>query len=411
MTARKVSLQIHLWLGLASGLVVCILGITGCMYVFEDEIKPLVYKDRMFVAVPANAASLPLSQLKEAAQLALGKDKPLQSFEVPSEPDRTVAFRAFKSNPEGNTYFSKVKYYHTVFINPYTAQVVKVENTKTEFFRLVVMFHWNLWIEKNDIGQQIVGWSVVMFVVLLITGLVLWWPRNKKAMKNSFFVKWDAKKKRLNYDLHNVFGFYAVTFGLMVSLTGLVWAFDWFSDSATFIANGGKAVAKPKPILSDTTQAAGALPLDKVYAQALAATPAAHSHFVSIPADKKAAIFVTARMGRHTHYKSIRLMYDQYNAKLLSTKGFDSMNGGEKMRSLNYDLHIGSILGLPGKILAFFASLICASLPVTGFIIWWGKKKKQKKGAAKKTSVAKTSYPKRTSLSTVNMAEDQSKNG
>ncbi|MEM8966342.1 MAG: PepSY-associated TM helix domain-containing protein [Bacteroidota bacterium] len=49
MTTKKVIGQIHLWLGLASGLVVVILGVTGCIYVFIDEIKPLVYQDRMFV--------------------------------------------------------------------------------------------------------------------------------------------------------------------------------------------------------------------------------------------------------------------------------------------------------------------------------------------------------------------------
>jgi len=46
---------------------------------------------------------------------------------------------------------------------------------------------------------------------------------------------------------------------------------------------------------------------------------------------------------------------------------------------MNYDIHIGAVLGLPGKIMAFVASLIAASLPITGFIIWWGRKKKSKK--------------------------------
>ncbi|MFC3561839.1 PepSY domain-containing protein [Pedobacter jamesrossensis] len=48
---------------------------------------------------------------------------------------------------------------------------------------------------------------------------------------------------------------------------------------------------------------------------------------------------------------------------------------------MNYDIHVGSILGLTGKIMAFFASFIAASLPITGFIIWWGKKKKKKNAA------------------------------
>jgi uncharacterized iron-regulated membrane protein len=57
---------------------------------------------------------------------------------------------------------------------------------------------------------------------------------------------------------------------------------------------------------------------------------------------------------------------------------------------MNYDIHVGSILGLPGKFLAFFASLIGATLPVTGFIIWWvkGRKKKKPVAPARKAAVS-----------------------
>jgi uncharacterized iron-regulated membrane protein len=53
----------------------------------------------------------------------------------------------------------------------------------------------------------------------------------------------------------------------------------------------------------------------------------------------------------------------------------------DKLLRMNYDIHVGAILGLPGKILMFFASLICASLPITGFYIWWGRRNKKKRKA------------------------------
>ncbi|MBI3883672.1 MAG: PepSY domain-containing protein [Sphingobacteriales bacterium] len=371
--------QIHLWLGLASGIVVFILGLTGCIYLFEDQIKPIVYKERMEVAIPVNANKLPLSQLQQIAQQAVGKDKPLQGVEVPQEEGQTYAFSTLKTvkEPKPITYFGSIKYSYTVFVNPYTGKVVYIENSKYEFFRIIVMLHWSLLL-NNDIGKPIVGIAVLMFVFLLITGVILWWPRNKKAIKKSFFVKWDASKKRLNYDLHNIFGFYAVIFGLMVSLTGLMWAFEWFNHSVQYIANGGAAYEKPKPIFSDTTNITAIFPLDKIYALAQEKSPEANSFFISIPVDKKSAVSVNARIGNYSHYKSRRSQYDQYSAKLLKTQTYADRKGGEKLWSLNYDLHVGSILGLPGMILAFFASFICASLPVTGFIIWWGKKKKTK---------------------------------
>jgi uncharacterized iron-regulated membrane protein len=79
------------------------------------------------------------------------------------------------------------------------------------------------------------------------------------------------------------------------------------------------------------------------------------------------------------NYKSTQLQYDQHTEALLAFKSFEQMNNGERINAMNYDLHVGSIAGLPGKILAFCASLIAASLPVTGFLIWLGRKKKAQK--------------------------------
>ena len=51
---------------------------------------------------------------------------------------------------------------------------------------------------------------------------------------------------------------------------------------------------------------------------------------------------------------------------------------GEKWRTSNYAMHTGSIYGLPTKILASLISLFCAFLPISGFLIWWGRKRKKK---------------------------------
>lgn len=83
---------------------------------------------------------------------------------------------------------------------------------------------------------------------------------------------------------------------------------------------------------------------------------------------------------KHTNrFDDVSMQFDQYTAKLLKTTTYDDKNNGEKFQFINYDLHVGSILGIPGKILAFIASLVSASLPITGFLIWWGRNKKKKK--------------------------------
>ncbi len=388
MSLKKLIGTIHLWLGLASGLVVLIIGLTGCLYAFIDEIRPVVYHQRMFVTVPENAVMLPIQELKAKAQIALGEKYQIQNAEVSREKDRSVYFRSRKINKKALLYTNYMEYYYRVYINPYTGAVLKVENTKWEFFNLVMMTHISLLL-GHDLGGRIIGWSVAAFVLLLLSGIVLWWPKNKAAAKQRFWFKWKdtTKWKRKNYDLHNIPGFYAMLLALMISLTGLVWAFDWFNDSVQWVANGGRTIAKAKPVLSDSTWT-GLAPADQMLHTSMQKTTDYNTFFISFPKEKKEAVSITARNDDKPRYKSVRYQFDQGTGALLATQPFADMNNGEKIRAMNYDIHVGSVLGLPCKILAFFVALIAASLPVTGFMVWWGKQKKGKQPAKGKSQSA-----------------------
>jgi hypothetical protein len=80
--------------------------------------------------------------------------------------------------------------------------------------------------------------------------------------------------------------------------------------------------------------------------------------------------------GGKTHARFSLVLFDRNSGNLLMKYGSDDVKGGEKLRSMNYDLHTGAFAGLPTKVFAFFIALICASLPVTGFIVWNNKRKK-----------------------------------
>ena len=81
----------------------------------------------------------------------------------------------------------------------------------------------------------------------------------------------------------------------------------------------------------------------------------------------------------YSYHKSSSLIFDENSGELLHTHDPKDKNFGEKVVNANYDIHTGSYFGLFGKIIWFIAGLICTSLPVTGFLIWWGKRKKQGK--------------------------------
>jgi len=360
VTIKKIIGQIHLWLGLASGLVVFVLGLTGAIYAFQDELRELLYRDRLYVDVPDGAVHLPLSRLVTVAEKAMGKDRKISRAELSQEPGRTYMFRALKLNKEGFGYWNYYQYYEKVYLNPYTGQVVFKENAKREFFTVVLALHMNLLL-GDDIGHFIVRWSVVCFVILLLSGIVLWWPKKwkRKQLKKNFGLKWGAKFKRLNYDLHNVFGFYSFLVLMVIALTGLMWSFELTTE-------------KKIKVLSDTTRTADVMPADLILGQALKASPETSYFLYNFPAAKSGTVNVSAYQSEINLYDRVQYRFDRYSGALLQ-KGteFSQLSAGAKIIAMNYDLHTGSALGLTGKLLAFFAGLIAAGLPVTGFLIWW----------------------------------------
>ncbi|MDF2455366.1 MAG: PepSY protein [Cytophagaceae bacterium] len=388
MTAKKLIGQIHLWLGLASGLVVVILGITGCLYVFIDELEPVVYKEHLVVEQQATAP-LPINFLKAAAQVAIGKEYPITRFEIPGEADRSYKFYASKRDDKALTYFGEVIYSYNAYVNPYTGEVLKVENGKYEFFNLVVTLHYDLFLQK--LGKQIVGWSTIIFILLLISGIVLWWPKNKSAAKQRVWFRWKetTQWKRKNYDLHNILGFYTMILALIIALTGLVWAFPWFNDSVQFLANGGKTIEKQKPALSDTTLLSLRSDLDLSIQHVRAQVPVANYYFINLPKENKSTLSIFASGQGSERYRFTSFQFDQYSGALLKKESFDDKSSGQKLRSMNYDIHVGSILGLTGKILAFLASFVAAGLPITGLYIWLNKKKNNKKQSKPVTALQK----------------------
>lgn len=387
---KKLIRTIHLWLGLTSGLVVFIVSVTGCIYVFEEELKEQFYAHRNTIDVPDQAIKKPLSVLLAAAQKEVGEQHPIQTVEVANAANRTYTFRtAPVRDASAYTYFGEIVYQRKIYVDPYTGDVVKNENTKFEFFTMVLRLHRNLWLNKS-VGSFIVGSAVLVFVILLITGIVLWWPKKKKGIKKSFSFNWKSttKWKRKNYDLHSVLGFYASFILLIIALTGLTWAFTWFDNSVQWLANGGVKNEKIKPVYSDTTQVTDGLPIDKIFLAVVARNPHAHTYSFFLPEKSKGVINAGARADKHVRHTSTRYQFDQFTGSLLKTATFSEKNTGEKLKAMNYDIHVGAIAGLPGKFLAFFAALISASLPVTGFIVWYGKKNKktkEEKSAVKET--------------------------
>lgn len=369
----------HLWLGLSSGLLVCFLGITGCILVFEREINEWI--EPLKVSAEQRPFMLP-SRLKAEAEKYLD-GRQVVSVEYPGKERSAIAY-----------YYNATEYYQ-VLLNPYSGQVLKVKNMNLDFFRIITLGHYYLWLPPS-IGQPIVATATLIFVVMLLTGLVLWWPKNKAARKQRFKIKLDARWRRINYDLHNVLGFYVTWIIIFIAVTGLVMGFQWVANSVYWATSGGQVLPVHADPVSDTAgrQAVPYNAADKIWQHMYNEVPAGAGASIYFAASPTAPIeiFINHRPG--TYYKQDAYHFDQYTLQELPATGvfagkYRDASVANKIARMNYDIHVGAIGGLFTKILAFVASLVTASLPVTGFLVWRGRKKKKKQGNAVNTTSIK----------------------
>ena len=365
---RKIILKIHLWLGLSTGLMVFIVSITGAMYCFAPELQQLTQPYRS-VAIQ-NTRFLPASALIAIAEKQV--------------PDKK-AKRLYYGQPNKAAYalfFDKDGYYYTVFMNPYDGTVLKTKNMRKDFYTIILYLHFTLLIPY---GQEIVGWSTLIFFVMIVSGIILWWPRNKAAKKARFTIKWGTSPKRMNYDLHNVLGFYSSWILLFTVFTGLIWAFDGFAAAVYKITGQKNSVIQQKIPVSNASQQnimVADKAIDKVWYQLEHDMKDTYQAVeLMVPQIDSAAILVRANPSEKIFYKTDYRYFDQYSGKEFEGaygwgKYSDVKTLSDRIQRMNYDIHIGAVLGYPGRIAVFLAALVAASLPITGLLIWLGRRKK-----------------------------------
>ena len=377
MRVKKFIGKIHLWLGFTSGLVVLFLGITGCILAFEIEIRTITEPEQFSAA--ENKPYLPPSFLKDQAEKHFDGKK-LSSLEYPAKGRSVIA-----------SYYD-ADHYKLAALNPYSGKVLKVKNMNRDFFRIIINGHYYLWLPPS-IGQPIVASATLIFLIMMITGVVLWWPKNKAARKQRFSIKWSARWRRVNYDLHNVFGFYMSWIAIFLAITGLVMGFEWFAKSVYWVTSAGKAMPAHEHPVSDTlAKQSGYDIADRLWIDMMPKKTEKESIAIYFPITPTDPIEIGINHRPGTYYNIDFYHFDQYTGIELPATGtyagrFTDASVADKIKRMNYDIHVGAMLGLPGKILAFCASLIAASLPVTGFYIWWGRRKKN--NAANRKVVSK----------------------
>jgi len=360
---NKVLSFLHLWLGLAAGIVLIVVALTGSILTFEEELTPVLFAKEQ--RVNSMQTRLSADSLVTIAKTVYPKDKIFRMV-FPAEADRSIKA----------TFGTKKKGYKYVYINPYTGEILSNGAENKRFFPVVLNIH--RYLLAGDFGKAITGISCAITFFLACSGLYLWWPKNKKVLKQRLKVKTDASFKRVNWDLHGVGCFYAMSGLVIITLTGLIWSYDWVENLLFTITNS--KIEKTEVVENPNLNAKK---VSGIYEIIVSKSNEIYTHrgkmTITFPDKKDKSILLAKENDDQATSAADQLFFDSKTAHLIRAKSFAQLDLGNKIRKLNKPIHTGSIFGWPTKILAFLTTLITASLPITGLLIYLGKKKKVKK--------------------------------
>ena len=365
--------------------------------VFEDEIEHALHHGRYYVEPQKQrlpTAQLIFNALKEVPKAKLG------SVKVYTDADKTVEIGLIVSEKRGKKGEGDHEEHGqehrgrqgekakgkgqeggarpnlTVFVNPYTGQFTGQFNRHKSFFNTVEMLHRFLLAGKDSVGNKLVAFSTLFFLFILITGVILWWPKTKKIMRQRLRYKLDGSRKRLIHDLHIVTGFYTSAFLLVIVFTGLIMTFSW-ANRLLFAITGSKPVfEQPKPLASVYQAGIKPLPIGEILALQEELEKAA-SYTIRLPRDSAGTYTLNVLPAGAVETAADTYFIDQYSGKVISIQKFADKSAGQRARAFVKPIHTGSIYGWKTKIISFIVCLLSLIFPVTGVIMWLNRIKKK----------------------------------
>lgn len=407
--------RIHLYLSLAAGIVIFIACLTGALLVFQKELEQAFNKSRYFTT--AAGPKLSIDSLVKKVKAAYPTAK-INGVKLYTDPERNIEVNLTLAGKEeqgkrgetNNTPSAQSRNGQekkesaasprgegrapgvTAFVDPYTGQVKELYNNRESFFFKVMSLHRWLLGSNDGVGKYIVGVSTFIFLFILLTGIILWWPKTRRILKQRLKIKSGAGWKRLNHDLHIVLGFYSAIFLFVFAFTALPMSFQWFNKGIYTLTSSPQK--QPEPPTSAFVPGAKKITFDEAFHRAATALPDAAFYNITMPRDSVGAIAVSALSNHAVHETAPDAVYiDQYSGAVIGTQLYKDRSLGAKVRSTFRPVHVGSIWGLPSKIIALIVCLLGVTFPVTGVIMWLNRtRKKKRNGAAKLITVEDHEY-------------------
>lgn len=338
---RKIFLNAHAWAGLAVGLVLAWMALTGASMMFRPQLDPLINGELLRVVPQSGRVSL---------------DK--------------IAARARELHPAGVPDF--IRYYSapgahallrytnkdTLYFDPHTGAFLGEQNRYRGLFGTMESLHRFRWLSW---GSLITGTAALTFVFIIMSGVILWLPPAWNAWRSAlvFRPRLSGRARRLN--LHRTVGIYAALIVLLSALTGLPQAFAWYREGI-YRLTGSPVSEAPPP---RPAPAAPARPLEDFARRAAALVPGAQETLIHFPANGLVEMYLIAADAPHPNARTL-LWLDADTTEVRRFVPYGEASLGHKVYFWTISLHQGKFLGLFGQLLLMGGALAVPVLVYTG---------------------------------------------
>nr|WP_298795273.1 PepSY domain-containing protein [uncultured Acetobacter sp.] len=201
----------HFFAGLLCLPFVAFLALTGSIYLFKPQVDDWI--DWQYDHLPPAIAPSPEQDVKTALSAIAGSS--FLAYELPRSSHS--AARVLVIRPDGEAV--------RVYINRNTQAVLKTCLEEHRFERLVFRLHGQLML--GNIGSVIMEMVASWTIVLIVTGVLLWWPHGRQSLAGIVYPRLRTKGRTLWRDLHAVTGVWTSLFLILFLVSGLPWSFVW----------------------------------------------------------------------------------------------------------------------------------------------------------------------------------------
>jgi len=372
----------HFYAGLLCTPFILWLATTGAIYLFKPQIEAWIDRpyDRLSITgTPATVAA------QVDAALAVLPGSTLHTYELPTS--LTSAARVIVDH-DGEVV--------RVYVHPQTLQILKTVREEDRLMRWVFRMHGELLI--GNTGSYIVELAASWAIVMILTGLYLWWPRSRKRLGGVLYPRRHGGGRRFWRDLHAVTGLWVSAFALLLVLTGLPWAKFWGSYLKEVRQRTGSAVAQQ-------AWTVGATPRRQLSVEAgVFDAHAAHRHHhdaqehapsatagdyraidtivasvqplqlaapVLISPPSKAGGNWTAKSDAQNRTLRVDLVLDAATGAIVSRKNFSDRHIIDRVVGVGIAVHEGQLFGWFNQLLGTLTAVGLILISISSVVLWW----------------------------------------